>query len=207
MKNVRMLGGKPLIAHTIESARRSRYLSRVVVSTEDIQIAEIASRFGAEVIRRPKALASSRAQTVPVVAHALEVLTQERYRVDVVVLLQPTSPLRTAADIDRAIELFARRRCDAVISMCEVKHAPRWAFAIHRGYLVPATVSAPAGRREVRRIFVPNGAIYVARPRHLQHARNFYSGRVVPYIMPASRSIDIDEEADFRLAELLVGRV
>ncbi len=202
-KNVRLLAGKPLIAHTIESAQRSKYLRRIVVSTDDDAIARVAATYNAEVIRRPRHLATNRAQTADVALHALELLAEEPYRVDAVVLLQPTSPLRSAVDIDHAVALFMQQRCDALISVSEIKHAPARLFAVERGYLKSVKVSAGA-RRTLRTLVVPNGAIYIATPQRLIESRSFYGGRMLPYLMPTGRSVDIDDAADLHLAELLV---
>jgi len=113
-KNVRILRGKPLIFYTIDTANKSKYLDRVIVSTDDKKIAEISAKYGAEVIERPKKLARDDSPIIDAIFHVLN-----KIEADIVVLLQPTSPLRTAKDIDEAINLFIDNKCDSVIS-CSV---------------------------------------------------------------------------------------
>lgn len=203
-KNVKLLLGKPLIAYTIESALKSKYVNKVVVSTEDEEIAEIAKLYGAEVIKRPKELAKDESPTIDVIFHAINALKVENS--DLIVLLQPTSPLRTAEDIDNAIEFFLNNECESVISVCEVEHPPYWDFKIEGGHLKPlfGEEYLRMRRQDLPKVYVPNGAIYVSTPENLRRYKSFYCSKTIPYIMPPERSIDIDNEIDFMLAELLV---
>jgi len=205
-KNIRLLNGKPLIAYSIEAAFKSRRANRVIVSTEDQEIAEISKRYGAEVIDRPKELARDDSPTIDAVLHALGLLEEGGYMPDVVVLLQPTSPLRNAEDIDNAIELFLSRECDSVVSVCEFKHSPYWSFKIENGYLKPIFGEnyIKMRRQDLPKAYIPNGAIYVSTPETLRKYKSFYCPKTVPYIMPLERSIDIDNEIDFILAELIM---
>jgi CMP-N-acetylneuraminic acid synthetase len=133
-KNIRLLAGKPLIAYTIEAAFTSK-MDKVIVSTEDEEIAEISKKYGAEVIERPKGLAKDETPTIDVIFHVLEILKAKNYNPDIVVLLQPTSPLRNAEDIYNAIKLFLDSDCESVVSVCEVEHPPYWSFEIEEAYL------------------------------------------------------------------------
>ena len=134
-KNIKNLRGKPLISYSIGSAKKTKYINKVVVSTEDKEIAEISREYDAEIIERPEELAEDESSTIDTILHALEVLRAENYNPDIIILLQPTSPLRNAEDIDSAIELFLNSDCESVVSVCEVEHPPHWCFEIEEGYL------------------------------------------------------------------------
>ena len=205
-KNIRLLNGKPLIAYTIEEAKKSKYISRVIVSTEDDEIAKVSNKYGAEIIKRPLELAKDDTPTVDVVLHVLDVLKVQSVKPDIVVLLQPTSPLRTSQDIDNAIKLFIENNCESVVSACEIEHSPYWSFKIEDGYLKPVFGESylKKRRQELPKVYMPNGAIYITTPDILRKYRSFYCKKTLPYIMPPEKSIDIDNELDFLLAELLV---
>jgi len=207
-KNIRLLAGKPMIAYTIEAALKSRYIDRAVVSTEDDEIAEISKRYGAEVIERPEDLAKDETPTIDVIFQVLEVLRTENYNPNIVVLLQPTSPLRKAEDIDNAIELFVNDSCESVVSVCEVEHSPYWSFKIEDKYLNPVFERKylKMKRQDLPKVYMPNGAIYVSTPEVLCKYESFYHSKTIPYTMPPERSIDIDNEIDFMLAELVTKR-
>jgi CMP-N-acetylneuraminic acid synthetase len=207
-KNVRLLNGKPLIAYSIEAALKSRCINRIIVSTEDQEIAEISKRYGVEVIDRPKELATDDSPTIDVVLHALGLLERDVYIPDVVVLLQPTSPLRNAGDIDNATELFLSDDCESVVSVCEIEHSPYWSFKIENGYLKPIFGEnyVKMRRQDVPKTYVPNGAIYVSKPEILRRYKSFYCSKMIPYIMPFERSVDINTDFDLLLAEFILLR-
>jgi len=205
-KNIRLLNGKPLIAYTIEEAKKSKYISKVIVSTEDDEIAKISNKYGAEIIKRPQELAKDDTPTIDVVLHILEKLINKNIKPDIVILLQPTSPLRTFQDIDNAINLFIENNCDSVVSVCEIAHSPYWSFKIENGYLKPLLGEKylKKRRQELPKVYIPNGALFIATPEVLQKYKTFYCKKTMPYIMPIERSVDIDNELDFLLAELLM---
>jgi len=205
-KNIKLLNDKPLIAYSIEAALKSRRVNRVIVSTEDREIAEISKRYGAEVIDRPKELARDDSPTIDAILHALGLLEKSEYIPDVVVLLQPTSPLRNAEDIDNAIELFLSNDCESVVSVCEIERSPYWSFKIENGYLKPIFGGnyVKMRRQDLPKAYMPNGAIYIATPETLRKYKSFYCPKTVPYIMPLERSVDIDNEIDFMLAALIM---
>jgi len=209
-KNIRLLAGKPLIAHSIEQAKKSKYISRVIVSTEDEKIFKIAREWSAEVIKRPQELAKDDAPTIDVIIHVLDSLRkEEKYIPDVVVLLQPTSPLRTSKDIDDAIELFLNcQNCLSLVSVTEFDHPPFWAMKIENKFLVSMFGGEyfRMRRQELPKAYRPNGAIFIAPPKVLYEYRTFYTPKTLAYIMPPERSIDIDTEFDFLLAEFLIRR-
>ena len=205
-KNIRLLAGKPLIAYSIEAALKSNYISKTIVSTEDGEIAEIAMGYGAEIIKRPEELAKDESPTIDAIFHALEVLKAENYNPDIIVLLQPTSPLRNVQDIENVIELFLKNNRESVVSVCEVEHSPYWSFKIEEGYLKSlfGDKYLRMRRQDLEKAYMPNGAIYSSTPQALYKHKSFYCNNTIPYIMPTRRSIDIDGEIDFMLAELLI---
>lgn len=205
-KNIRLLNGKPLIYYTIKVAFKSKYLNRVIVSTEDEEIAEISRKYGAEVIERPDELAKDESPTIDAIFHALEVLKTENYNPDIIILLQPTSPLRNAEDIDNAMELFLNCDCESVVSVCEMEHPPYWSFVIEEGYLKSLFDERylRMRRQDLAKAYIPNGAIFISRVQTLYKYKEFYCNYNIPYIMPIERSVDIDNELDFMLAELLM---
>lgn len=205
-KNIKLLCGKPLVAYTIIAAKKSKYSDNFYVSTEDEEIAEISRRYGAEVIERPEELAKDETPTIDVIFHFLEILKMKNYNPDIIVLLQPTSPLRNAEDIDNAIKLFLDSDCESVVSVCEAEHPPYWSFKIEEKYLKPLFDKRylRMRRQDLERTYIPNGAIYVSTPQTLYKYKGFYCNYNIPYIMPIERSVDIDNELDFMLAELLM---
>ncbi len=205
-KNIRPLMGKPLIYYTITEAKKSNYLDRIIVSTEDRKIAQIARGYGVEVITRPQELAQDDTPALPVYQHAIRFLEEkERYSPDIIVVLQPTSPLRLAVDIDGAIEQFLKTEDYPVVSVCEVTHPPQWMYTLRKGILVPVLKGEiPARRQDALTVYQLNGAVYVI-PRDTVMKQNSVLGKTTrAYLMPAERSIDIDTEIDFKLAELII---
>lgn len=204
-KNVRPAGGKPLIAWTVEAARKSRYVDRVILSSDDPSIAAVAARFGCEVpFMRPAELATDEADSMSVVRHALKSLP-ERY--DFLLLLQPTSPLRTAADIDAALEQCLQREAGSCVSVCEPDKSPYWMMTMTaEGAVQPLfpPEQVPARRQDAPSIFALNGAIYIAPSDHLAAGGDFVTRGTVGYVMPKERSFDIDTELDLRLADFLL---
>ena len=208
-KNIRPICGKPLIAYTIETALAARHqFHRVIVSTEDEEIASIARRFGADVpFLRPAELATDQAATLPVLQHAVNfVEEQDQVTLDWVLLLQPTAPFRTVEDIDAALELGRQGGCDSVISVEEV-------FAVHPilmkriedGRLLPFCIDEKEGTR--RQDYQPpaymrNGAIYLSRRDILMERNSIWGDIIRPYTMPPERSFSVDSELDLKLVDL-----
>lgn len=201
-KNIRPLGGKPLLAWTVDAATQSRYLDRVAVSTDDEEIAAVARRCGAEVpFLRPAALAANAAQGIDVVRHALALLRD----VDAIVLLQPTSPFRVAADIDGALDTW-RAHNAPVVSVTESPLSPYLMFNITGDRLAPI-LEWPAGetnRQHLPVTYALNGAVYVASRTMLADDAGFLTPATRPYLMPAKRSVDLDTEHDWQYAEFLL---
>ncbi len=208
-KNITLLAGKPLIGWTLEAAHASARLSRVIVSTDDPQIAEVAAQCGADVpFLRPSELATDSAPVIEAVEFTLRKLAQdfgEHY--DAIVLLQPTSPLRATADIDAALELALNRNAPALISVCEASPHPWLARTISEdgslGYLFPGA-AVRSSRQDYPPAFMINGAIYFSTCESLLTSGKFQPPGTIAYQMPAERSLDIDNPWELKLAELLL---
>lgn len=196
-KNIRKAGGKPLIAWSIEAARGAACVDRLVLSSDDEHIIEVARAHGCEVpFVRPAELATDAASSMDVVRHALDQLTG----FDVVVLLQPTSPLRTAADIDSACELLSRTGAPACVAVCPVDQSPYWMYTTDAGGRLHPLLDTPhrtAQRQRQPEVFIPNGALYVASIPWLKVSGSFMTTETVAYCMPRERSLDIDTAEDF----------
>jgi CMP-N,N'-diacetyllegionaminic acid synthase len=204
-KNIRPAGGKPLIAWTIEAARASRYVDRTILSSDDPSIAAIARQFGCEVpFMRPDELATDKADSMSVVRHALATLP-DRY--DYLVLLQPTSPLRRASDIDAALELYIDSGPKTCVSVCEPDKHPYWMVKMDGDRSVQQLFppeQIPTRRQDAPPVFALNGAIYIAPADYLAEGGDFITAGTVGYVMPKDRSFDIDTELDLRLADFLL---
>ncbi|GAB3439363.1 acylneuraminate cytidylyltransferase family protein [Insolitispirillum peregrinum] len=198
-KNIRDLGGKPLIAWTIEAALASRYIDDVVLSSDDAEIIETAVAWGASApFVRPAELATDSADSLSVVRHALRALPTTY---DVLVLLQPTSPLRSTADIDGAIGTCLQAGAAACVSICEVEKSPFWMMEVQgNGRLsrLLADKPLPTRRQDAPPSYTLNGAVYVARCSDLLAGNGFLGDDTVPWIMPKERSFDIDTEFDLK---------
>lgn len=201
-KNVRELAGKPVLVWTAEVALACPALDRVVVSTDDAEIAEVARACGLEVpFMRPAELAGDETPDLPVYLHALAALDEG---FDAVAWLRPTAPLRTVTDIEAAIRVLAETGADAVRSVCVAEHSPYWMVRSDDGKLVPLLDEVPVRRQLLRPVYRLNGAIDVARCASVRN--ELFGGEVRPYVMPAERSVDLDTELDFVLAEALLRR-
>ncbi|MBI3159763.1 MAG: acylneuraminate cytidylyltransferase family protein [Chloroflexi bacterium] len=210
-KNTRLLGGLPLIAHTLRAAQASQLLTRTIVSTDDGRITAVAREHGGEVpFKRPERLASDQASTVSVVMHALGWLeTSEKIQPDIVVLLQPTAPLRTAEDIDNALGLLLESKADSVVSFSPpLADNPYYAYVQDRHGRLQPLRAAPAGtrRQDLPEPLIRNGAIYAIRRSVFITSNSFMGIDMRPYIMPAERSINIDDDLGLALAEFLLNR-
>ena len=202
-KNIRELCGKPLIAWTIEVAQKSKYIDRLVVSTEDEEIAEIARSYGAEVpFLRPAELSRDETPGMDPVLHALEQLPGY----DWVLLLQPTSPLRSSKDIDGIIRLCYSEMKPAV-SVCEQPKHPQWMYHISKRGCLQPFVDAPliSRRQELSKVFALNGALYLAQTKWFNRTRNFITDETLGYVMPIERSVDIDNPLDWEWTKFLLG--
>jgi CMP-N-acetylneuraminic acid synthetase len=201
-KNLAPLCGQPLIAFSIEAGRRASRVDRVVVSSDDDQILKVAASLGAHPLLRPADLASDTAASEPVIAHALLSERAEGREYDLVVLLQPTSPLRTSADVDAALALMERTGANSVISVRDYGVAPFKAMVLDENGNLRGLVNntAPFTRRQdLPTTYRPNGAIYVARTTPFLATGSLLIPPCRPYIMSAERSIDVDLPDDIEM--------
>ena len=206
-KNIRDMGGKPLLAYTIEAAIESGIFDCVHVSTDSGQYAEVALRYGAEIpfLRAPE-YATDTAATWDVVKYVLREYEKDGRYFDAVVLLQPTTPLRTAEDIRCAYELMREKDANAVVSVCEVDHSPLWTDTIPedgnmKGFVKKEYREIP--RQQMSPYYRVNGAIYIVKTKCMDDMSALYDNNCYAYKMSRERSIDIDSEVDFIMAEAI----
>ena len=204
-KNIIDLCGKPLIAWTIEAARHSRYLDRTILSSDDQEIIAVSSDYKCGVpFVRPPELASDTASSLDVVRHAVRCVAGY----DLVVLLQPTSPLRTAADIDSALEQLVQTNAQGTVSVCRVSEHPHWMFMRdEHNHLKKFVQKVSAHRRqELPELFIPNGAIYIVRADMIEVSTSLILDDALAFEMDTLASIDIDNEIDLQIAKSLMPR-
>lgn len=207
-KNIRELNGKPLIAYTIEEAIKSEYIDRIVVTTEDSEIAKVSMEYGAEVpFMRPDNLARDDTPGIAPIIHCVEWLRDnEGYYTDYVYQLQCTLPLRTVKHIDNAMEVINKTDSDTVVSVCKCEHSPYWMKRIEDGKLVDFLDSDINNKRrqELPTIYRLNGAIHIAKTDIFLNNRDWYTDCTIPYLMDKISSIDIDDIYDFKFVEFLL---
>jgi len=212
-KNVRMLGGKPLIGHSIDAARRATRIDRIVVSTEDQEIASISKSLGAEVpFLRPESLARDDTPMLPVIAHALQAIVDAGWTPDAVCLLQPTFPFRSPQDIDACIEALEVRGADCVISVHRVPHHfnPHWVYFERPDGSLRLSTGEPEPiprRQDLPPAFHRSGAVYVSRAAVISEHGSLYGDRVVGHETPTQSSCNIDTIEDWARAEALVAQL
>lgn len=204
-KNIKMLGGKPLLAWSIDSSVKCSKISRTIVSTDSEKIAEISKEYGAEIPElRPAHLAQDSTPTEPVLIDIVEKLAkQESYFPDAIILLQPTSPFRMDGRLEQAIELFERQRADSLLSVCPNHHffwkneeCPEALYAYQ----------ARPRRQDIKiedRWFRENGSIYITKTDILTKKRNRLGGKIAMLVMTEEESYEIDSELDFKINELI----
>lgn len=203
-KNILNLLGKPLIAWSIEAASKSKYLDKVIVTSEDSEILTISQNYGANIIERPNELASDTATTFDAVSHVIE--NNPSY--DYIVLLQPTSPLRNSGHIDEAIQTLFDKNADAIVSVCEMDHSPLWSNTLPENASMHDFI-----RNEIKNTrsqdlpvyYRLNGAIYICSVDKLLEEKTFIIQKnIYAYKMDRQDSVDIDEKIDFLMAATLL---
>lgn len=209
-KNLRPIKKRPLINWTVEAAVRSKYLTEVIVSTDSKKIANAAKESGAVIpFLRPDYLAEDHTTTYDTIEHAVLFYKEELAKeFDYIVLLQPTSPLRSTKDIDRAIETLIEKNADAIVSVCEVEHSPLWTNVLPQNgdmsSFLPDTIKNKRSQ-ELEKYVRINGAIYICETKRLLEEKTFYiKDNIFAYEMLMKHSIDIDNITDLKLAELLI---
>lgn len=203
-KNVKPLCGKSLVSWAIESAKKSSYIDTVVVSTNDTQVLSISSEYDVVTIDRPDHLSGDHSSTVDVLLHALDSLIEP---IDYLVLLQPTSPLRTGRHIDHAIETMFEKKSESIVSVCECEHSPLWTNTLSdngsmKDFIEPKYANLRS--QDLDKYYRLNGAIYIINVDTLRESNNLLLDGSYAYIMNSEDSIDIDTMYDFICAESLL---
>lgn len=205
-KNLRVVNGKSLLAHTIATAQLSTLIDRIIVSSEDDQILAAAHEARAEVpFVRPQALAADDTPSVDVIIHALKELPHYDY----VVILQVTSPLRKVEDIDQCLQLCQQKGAPACVSVTQAAESPYWMFNINEQHALSpllAKQSIPTQRQACPTTYVLNGAVFAAHSDWFMQKKTFITPETIAYIMPKERSLDIDTEFDFDLLNCYLKR-
>ena len=203
-KNLLDLCGKPLIAWSIEAGLKSKYIDKLVVSSDDDKILDIAVEYKIKGIKRPKKLANDIATTFDAVKHTIDKL--ESY--DYIVLLQPTSPLRNFKHIDESIKLLDQKNADAIISVCEMDHSPLWSNTLDKdGVMDNFLREGILNKRsqDLEKYYRLNGAIYICKTDKLLKEKSFFLKKnTYAYLMNRETSVDIDYEIDLKFANILV---
>ena len=207
-KNIKKLGGKPLLAYTIEAALESKKLSRAILSTDDEEISRIGKKCGIEVpFIRPKPLSGDSANAIDVIKHAIVELETDTLNYDYIVMLQPTSPFRTYNDIDGALELLISQNADSVISVVNVGsfHPARMKYIKNDMLFDPPFCEEYENqpRQELEEMFIRNGAIYATKKSVLLNG-SFKGEKSLPWIMDMEESVNIDTLMDLKYAEWIL---
>jgi CMP-N,N'-diacetyllegionaminic acid synthase len=210
-KNIKMLKGKPLLAYTIEAAKKSGLFNEIMVSTDSDKYADIARRWGANVpFLRSERLSNDTASSWDVIKEVLEEYKSMGYDFDTVALLQPTSPLRTSDDIVNGYKVMEEKAANFVVGVCEMDHSPLWANTLPENhsmenFIRPEVVKIP--RQSIPTHYRINGALYIIRNDYLFRTEDIYSEKSYALIMEKLKSIDIDDELDFLLAETIIKNI
>jgi len=203
-KNIKIIAGKPLIVWTIEEAKKSKYIDRLILSSEDVEIIRVAKEWGCEVpFIRPKELAQDETPGIEPVIHAINTLS-EKY--DYVCLLQPTSPLRKVENIDDCIEKCIKNDADSCVSVTEVDKHPYWMYEIGKNEELISLFpdKSITRRQDLPKVFALNGAIYISTCQQILKQKKLITEKTYGYIMNKNNSIDIDEEMDFNFSAIML---
>lgn len=200
-KNIKKLLGKSLINWTIESALKSKYVERVIVSTDNKKISNYAKKSGVEVpFLRPSKLSNDKAKSIDLVLHAIKKIPGYEW----ILLLQPTSPLRTSKDIDNVFKLCVKKKALSVASICSVNQHPHKMFTINKSLYLKSLIKKKAIneiRQDLPKTYITNGALYLVNISWLKKRKKFIDSDTIGYEMPAEKSVDIDTLSDWYLAE------
>lgn len=205
-KNIKPLNGKPLISYSIEEALKSRYITRIVVSTDDDEIARVAKQCGVEVpFMRPKDLAEDHIPDFPVIEHALLWFDKRDWKADYVVFLRPTNIFRTIDDIDRAIEKMLGSDFDSIRGISKAVYPPYWMKRVVGEKLIPFIETGYEGtrRQELPEVYQGNGTVEVIKRETILKKKSMYGENIGFVIMDDIATVDIDTELDFKMAECL----
>lgn len=206
-KNIKLLNGKPMIAYTIEAAKKSGVFTDIVVSTDSREYAEISKKYGAiSPFLRDENLSNDDAKTNDVIEDVIRKLEFVGKKHDYFMLLQPTSPLRKYNDIINALELMTKKKANSVISVCLTEHSPLYMNTLSDSLSMDNFLSKDikTRRQELPLHYRLNGAIYLSKIDYFLEYKNLYKEKCYAYIMQKENSIDVDDEFDFKIAEYLL---
>ena len=208
-KNIRLLAGKPLIAHTIETAKKCKMLTKVIVSTDDNEIAEASKKYGGDIpFKRPEELAKDDTPMVPVLQHAVSYVEKnENVHVDIIVLLDPTSPFRRIEDIEACIKKLEDKNADSVVTVCDVEHNPYFVMVrLDDDRLTPLieTDKEITRRQDAPKVYRVNAAVYAIKRDVLMNKGKVITDNTLAVIMPQELSAHVDHKVDFEFAEFLM---
>lgn len=214
-KNIKLLSGKPLIAYTIEAAKRSKRINRIVVSTDSEEIATVAKQFGVEVpFLRPESISRSHSTEMEFFEHALDWFSKnENYEPDFIVLLYPTSPFRKPESIDKAVEvMLEHQEADSLRSVRLCSEHPYKMWVIEGKYLYPFVRNKDPNihtlsYQSLPAVYIQNASIYITKPLTIRNKRSPTGDIIIPFVMDEIESIDINTELDFSFAEMLMNKL
>lgn len=206
-KNIKLLKKKPLISYTIEAAKKSKIFDKIILSTDSEKYAKIGKQYGADIpFLREKKLSNDKASSIDVIIDVIKKLEEKGEYYETIILLQPTSPLRNYKDIIKAWNLFKEKEANSVVSVSESKINPLWCNTLDEKLSMDNFLNEEVKKRrqELSKFYELNGAIYIADIDYLKENKDFYVKNSYAYIMSKKNSIDIDDEFDFKLAEILM---
>lgn len=207
-KNIKELNKKPLIYYAIKEAKKSNIFDEIMLSTDSVLYADIGKKLGASVpFLRDDNLSTDTVSTWDVVKDVLKRYEEKNIYFDTVCILQPTSPLRISEDIVKSYDMFKEKDANFVVSVCEMDHCPLWSNTLDdtlsmENFIDKNIIQMP--RQELPTYYRINGAVYIIKTKYLFEAKDIYSSKSYAYIMPKTRSIDIDDIVDFKLAGILL---
>lgn len=207
MKNIRELNGKPLLAYTILAAKKSKLIDRVIVSTDSQKIAKIARKYGVEVpFLRPKLISTDRTPMMTVIKHSLDLLQDTDYMPDIIIILQPTSPLRSAALIDKSIRLLRKSDATCVIAVSKVKTHPFSSFWYKNKELIPFIKNFKKfyQRQQYPTLYFPTGSIYTFWNNTIKKYNSIYGNKILPIFVEDESIVDIDTMLDLFISEMIM---
>lgn len=203
-KNILPLKGKPLIEYSIQAAKNCHYINQIIVTSDCDKILAISKKLSIQTIKRPNYLSNDFSTTFDTIKHVIENTELFEY----IVLLQPTSPLRTSFHIDQAILLLKEKKADAIVSVVEMEHSPLWANTINDDLDMSSflnTTTENKRSQELAPYYRINGAIYICKTSVLLNEKTFFPKKnIFAYIMPQLSSVDIDNKIDFLLAQTIL---
>lgn len=201
-KNIKVFNKKPLIYWTINEALKSQYIDKCFVTTDSKKIAKLSLKYGADAsFLRPKQLSNDKSKVSSAITHVIKKL---KPKYDIVILLQPTSPLRDVKDIDNSLKIFIEKKLTSLISVSDLDYPYQWILNKNKSNFVKFIKNNKlANRQAAKKYFKANGAIYIAKINNYMESKNFFTNKTYGYYMKPFKSIDIDNELDFKIAEII----